>query len=142
VVTRNTTKHALPLHRTGVGIREELPDLRRDHKGLCCDVLGWVICKFSTSSKESLRYSYLCMYEATRFHHCRLRVFHYPSAGLVLYCTRTVLPIFFSLRNVGYDPSYTKCQLTHGSFKFFSPGVLIAHTASISPSKCDNYFLH
>ena len=53
-----------------------------------------------------------------------------------------LLPIFFSLRNVGYDPSYTKCQLTHGSFKFFLPRVLIAHSASISPSKHDNYFLH
>ena len=50
-----------------------------------------------------------------------------------------VLDIFFSLRNVGYDPSYTKGQLTHGSLRLFPPGggwLQVKNVISYVKKKC------
>ena len=44
-------KSMLPIFtESGRRLREEFSDRRRDHGGLCYDVLSWAICEFSTGS--------------------------------------------------------------------------------------------
>lgn len=50
-------KSILPMFReSGRRLREEFSGGCRDHEGLCCDVLSWVIWKFSTDLLEGLMY--------------------------------------------------------------------------------------